>query len=194
MSGKIWRYSSGSTVDANSVRLGGQKLSSSEQRFLNDYTTVFGPKLFKLYQAQGLPPFPLLNAYKKEEDIFKKTVDTIPVAEVKKNAIVITSHIFSNVQTYDDIFLRLKARIAPRGGKDSKKLRLKTDSAVCLLTGIQISLLFATIFKRCLAKIDFESAFLQTGDALRDVYVVLPRESSDENHYWLLLKAAYGVV
>lgn len=48
MSGKTWRYSSDSTVDAENVRLDGQELSSSEQRLLKDYTTVFGQKPFML--------------------------------------------------------------------------------------------------------------------------------------------------
>ena len=44
-----------------------------------------------------------------------------------------------------------------------------------------------------LTKIDFTSAYLQTGDARRDVYVVPPRECSDRTKYWLLLTAAYGL-
>ena len=44
------------------------------------------------------------------------------------------------------------------------------------------------------SKADVKSAFLQTGKAQRDVYVVLPRESHDRAHYWLLLTAAYGLV
>ena len=50
------------------------------------------------------------------------------------------------------------------------------------------------MFMCCLAKIDLKSAFLQTGDARRDVYVVSPRKSSDKNHYWFLRTASYNLV
>ncbi len=45
-----------------------------------------------------------------------------------------------------------------------------------------------------LAKIDFVNAFLQTGDAKRDVYVIPPRECRRRSSYWLLLTSAYGLV
>ena len=62
----------------------------------------------------------------------------------------------------------MKARIAPHGNKDSEKDGLKTDSTSCPPTGIRALLSIATIHKWPLAKIDFKSAFLQTGDAKRD--------------------------
>ena len=43
-------------------------------------------------------------------------------------------------------------------------------------------------------EIDFTTAFLQSGIATRDVYIVPPKESKDRFVYWLLLTAAYGLV
>lgn len=88
----------------------------------------------------------------------------------------------------------MKARIAHHGNKGSEKLLLKTESDVGPPAGIRILFSLATIFEWCLAKTDFKSAFLRTEDALRDVHVVLPRESGENSHYWLLLTAAYGLV
>lgn len=45
-----------------------------------------------------------------------------------------------------------------------------------------------------LTNIVFTSAYLQTGGARRDVYVVPPKESEDRSKLWLLLTAAYGLV
>jgi len=61
-------------------------------------------------------------------------------------------------------------------------------------TGIQMLLSIASLMKWPLSKIDFTSAFLQTGNAERDVYVIPPRECGDRSKYWLLLTAAYGLV
>lgn len=52
----------------------------------------------------------------------------------------------------------------------------------------------ATIFHWCLAKIDVKRAFIQTGKARRDFYVIPPIESEQRGNYCLLLSAAYGLV
>lgn len=53
----------------------------------------------------------------------------------------------------------------------------------------------ASLFGWKLIKADAKSAFLQTGPAGRDVYVLPPRESMQRaTHVWLLLTAAYGLV
>lgn len=88
----------------------------------------------------------------------------------------------------------MMVRITPHGNKDTEKSQLKTDPAVCPRTGIRILLSLAGIFQWRLAKINFKSAFLQTGKAKRDVYVISLRESIDKGKYWLLLIASYGLV
>ena len=69
-----------------------------------------------------------------------------------------------------------------------------TDSSQCPPTGIQILTSIATVMKWLISKIDFVSAFLQTGDAKRNVYVIPPRECRRRSYYWLLLTSAYGLV
>ena len=134
-------------------------------------------------------------AYRKEESSFLKTVQLVHISDFPESANVITSHVLYKVKDCDDGTRLMKARIAPHGNKDCEKDGLKTDSTSCPPTGIRALLSIATIHKWPLAKIDFKSAFLQTGDAKRDVYVVPPREcESRSRHYWLLLTAAYGLV
>lgn len=53
----------------------------------------------------------------------------------------------------------------------------------------------ATMLKRRISKVEFKSAFLQTGRAERDVYVTPPSERGNKNIYLRLLNsAAYGLV
>ena len=94
----------------------------------------------------------------------------------------------------DDGSLKMKARITPRGKKDGDKDLLKTFSAQCPPTRLRILTSIATIMRWPLAKIDITSAFLQTGGAKRDVYVVPPRECHNRSNYWLLLTSAYGLI
>lgn len=63
----------------------------------------------------------------------------------------------------------MKARIAQH------EESLKSDSASCPAVGIRILLLIAPVIKWPLAKIDFTIAYLQTGQALGDVYVKSPK-------------------
>ena len=65
---------------------------------------------------------------------------------------------------------------------------------MCSPTVVRIILAIASIKGWILTKADVKAAFLQTGQALRDVYVIPPRECPDKDIYWLLLAAAYGLV
>lgn len=192
MTDEVWRYTETTTV--NNVQIPERAVKSSKQDVLGRFITEFGHKEFMQFQAQGLPSFPLSNAYKEEEDTLKRTVQMVHISKVPKDANIITSHVIYKVKPNDDGSSKVKARIAPHNNQDAEKLNLKTDYSVCPPIGIRILLSLAVIFKWCLAKSDFKSAFLQTGDALRNVYVVPPKESENKQHLWLLLAAAYGLV
>lgn len=59
---------------------------------------------------------------------------------------------------------------------------------------VRIVLSIVYLFKWNLNKADLKSAFLQTEEIQREVFVISPRESTDRLDYWLLLTAAYGFV
>ncbi len=118
----------------------------------------------------------------------------VRISQVPRDANVISSHVLYKVKILDDGTMILKGRIAPQRDKDQDKDNLKTDSSTCPPVGIRILLSLCNIFKWSIAKVDVKSAFLQTGAATRNVYVIPPRECSDRSKYWLLLTAAYGLV
>jgi len=69
-----------------------------------------------------------------------------------------------------------------------------TDCSICPPHGFRIVLFVAAIFKWRITHADVLTAFLQTGDAKRSVYVKPPYESAQRGVYWLLLVATYGLV
>lgn len=146
------------------------------------------------FQAQGFPSYPITNALKEEECKFHIFDEMVHVDDIPDNANVVSSHVFSKVKTNDENSLKMKARIAPHGNHDHQKNELKTDSAACPPIGIRMILSLPAIFQWGLAKTYFKNGFLQTVKVLRDVYLIPPKESSDKNHLWLLLTAAYGLV
>ncbi|PXF41606.1 hypothetical protein BWQ96_08672 [Gracilariopsis chorda] len=173
----------------------GQDLVRTEEQTVAEFFDILGSKEFMLHQAQGMPPFVTENAYSKEEIAFKKTVREVPVSQIPDDANFIRSHVFYKIKRCDDDSFVLKSRIAPHGNEDKGKHALKTDSATCPPVGIHILFSIASIRQWVLAKIDFKSAFLQTGFATREVCMVQPREcTSRYRFYWLLLTAAYGFV
>ena len=171
-----------------------QLLSSHEQTALKEYMRRFGSKEFLLHQAEGLSSWVTQNAYDAEQSKFLQSVRRVHISHVPRNANIIRSHVLYKVKSLDDNSLLMKARIAPHGNEDRERYNLRTDSESCSPLGIRVLQSIAVIKKWFLTKVDILSAFLQSGPAERDVYVVPPRECSDRWFYWLLLTAAYGLV
>ena len=184
-----------SALHSHDVELSpGLELTSTELDATLLYLQRFHSKEFLLHQAEGLPTFVTENAYNEEENKFKKQVKEIHVSKIPKNSNVITSHVLYKIKTLDDSSLLCKDRIAPHGNKDKYKESLKTDAQTCPPIGLRILLSICVIFNWSLVKINIKSAFLQSGSAERDVYVVPPRECVKKGFFWLLLTAAYGLV
>lgn len=169
-------------------------LHSNEQDVLSNMVDKLGHKPFLRHHAQAFDQAPLINAYRKEEDNFLSNVKIVPRSCVPVNANVIGSHTIYKIKANDDQTLKLKARIAPHGNEDSDKSNLRSDCNMCPPIGIRIVSSTATIRKWRVVRADAETAFLQTGPAARDVYVIPPRESTHRNTLWLLLAAAYGLI
>lgn len=88
-----------------------------------------------------------------------------------------------------------KARIAPQENEYCSKANRKTDCAMCPPDGFYILTSIGTLFKWRLSRLDIKLAFLKTGSAERDKYVIQPRKSQDHGKmFWLLFTAAYGFV
>ena len=138
LSGEVWKYSSQDVMESSNVQALRVNMRSTEQEELTLYVDTFGHKDFMKFQAQGLQSFLLSNAYYKEEESFKDTVETVTISQVPENANVITSHVIYKVKKNDDGSFKMKARIAPHGNKDLDRDQLKTDSAVCPPVGVRI--------------------------------------------------------
>ena len=112
-----------------------------------------------------------------------------------KSANIISSHTLYKVKSNDNGQLYIKARIVPHGNRDRMKSVLKTDSNSCSPIGLRLVCSIGTMLSWPISKVDFDSAFLQSGASTRGVYVRPPKESESRvKFYWLLLTASYGFV
>ena len=186
---------SDSTLHGSNIELlPGTELTSSEQEALNQFQDRFKSKEFLIHQAEGLPSYILSKSYRDEENAFVNQCIRVHKSDVPRNANVIRSHVLYKIKTRDDASLTCKARIAPHGNEDRDREHFRTDSACCPPVGIRILFSLSVMFQWYLTKIDVKSAFLQTGSAQRDVYVIPPKESADRGFVWLLTVARYGSV
>ena len=174
--------------------LPGSELTSAEQDALKLYYERFEGKEFLLYHAEGLPSFITANSYSIVEHNFLRHCISVHRSKVPTNANVISSHVLYKIKRRDDGSLTCKARIAPHGNEDRDRLNLKTDSACCPPIGIRVLFSICQLHRWHLTKIDIKGAFLQSGNAQRDVYVIPPRECQDRQFIWLLTVATYGLV
>ena len=171
------------------------ELSSESDSAIKLYHSAFGFREFTASQAQGLPSFVLDNAYSEQEKKYLEHAKKIHVSKIPKKSNIITSHTLYKVKSNDEGKLYIKARIVPHGNRDKMKHVLKTDSSSCSPIGLRIVCSIASIMSWPLSKVDFDSAFLQSGASMRDVYVCPPKEcNSRMKYYWLLLSASYGLV
>lgn len=122
-----------------------------------------------------------------------KKVRVVYKTDITKHSNIIYSHTIYKIKTNDDKTLKLKSRIAPQGNQDRIKMDMRSDCNLCFPCGLIISLSIASLKCVRVRKADVKSAFPQNDQAKRDVYVILPRECTRKQHYWLLLTAAYDL-
>lgn len=143
ISDETWRYQS--SLDA---ALGNfSALPSNEKQILKNIMDSFGNKPFVRHQAQGFEQFPILNAYRVEEEDFKKNVESVKRSCVPPGSNVISSHVIYKVKMNEDGSLKLKALIAPHGNEDSNKDQMCTDCCMCSSLGIRIVISVSTYKK-----------------------------------------------
>lgn len=130
----------------------------------------------------------------KEEDFFLETVKQVHFSQIPSNVNKILSHVLYRLKMDDDKLLMLKARISPHGNEDSFRFTLQTDCCLCSPIDICYALSYALVYKWKVTTADMKSAFFQTGNAQRGVYVILPRDFTKESHFWIILAAQYGLV
>ena len=194
MTTEKWNFTNAVSASSSVLSLG-LHLTSTESEVLSSMVEKFGNKPFLKHHAQDFDQYPLINACKEEEGTFLKTVRPVPHNKIPPGSNIISSHTLYKLKQNDDGSLKLKARIAPHGNKDNMKYFLSKDCTTCPPTELRILESIASLYSWKVYKADVKAAFLQTGEAKRDVYVRPPKESlMKSTHLWLLLTAAYGLV
>ena len=100
----------------------GTELSNSDKEALQNNVTHFGSTEFLLSYAENLPPFITENVFKAEGERLSRSSLLCRDERVPRNANIILSHVLFKNKTRSDGSLTCKARIAPDGNEESKKM------------------------------------------------------------------------
>lgn len=91
---------------------------------------------------------------------------------ISKHSNIISSHKIYKIKPIDDKTLKLKPRIAPQGNEDSIKMDMRSDCNMCSPCSVRIVLSPASVKCWRVSNADVKAAFIETGQAQRDVYVI----------------------
>lgn len=90
----------------------------------------------------------MYNAYNAEEIELKKYVKCISIDDIPYDANAISSHTVYKTKIEEDDQLWLKSRRALHGNEESIKYEMKSDRAMCSLTGIRAAPTISTTYVR----------------------------------------------
>ena len=136
------------------------------------------------------------KAFSAEFDSWKceRVFEPVPYGSAPKGSNIITSHVVYLWKNKGTPRERLKARIVPHGNRDKDRELLRSDSPSMKPEVMRMVCSFAVDMGYDLKAMDIKTAFLQTGELKREVYMKPPKEAQDTKHLWRLLKTAYGLV
>lgn len=86
-----------------------------------------------------------------------------------------------------------KARLLARGFEDVERNSIQTDSPTCAKELLRLLFAISAQNKWEIKSMDIKTAFLQSSQFEREVFIRPPKEAGQKNVLWLLRKCVYGL-
>lgn len=173
-------------------------LDSSEQFVLKEIREAIGDKPASESKLQFAPRWLIDKAIEKEKKAYidNRAFEEVDIKTVPRDSNIISSHHFFVVKADGEKEkLKLKCRLVPHGNRDREKDSIRKDAATAQFAIIRLLLSFAAILQLSLATIDIQSAYLQSPNLTRTIFMRPPKGwTSSTGVLWRLLKPAYGLV
>lgn len=153
------------------------ELSSDKARVMEGIARTIGKAQVTRNRLEFAPPWIVREVFDQEHSSnWADAYVEIDDSSLPAHANVISSHVIYKVKTSEDGLQTWKARIVPRGNRDSEKDEIRKDSSTAQFDVIRILLAAVTFMGMRLALADIKGAYLQSGSIQRDIYVRPPRE------------------
>lgn len=173
-------------------------LFSSEQKILKEILHVIGKNPTTEFHLQGAPRWLIDKSMATEKESYKReeAYRGVKLQDLPCGSNIISSHHFFQIKhDEEEEKLKLKCRLVPLGNRDQDKDEVRKYSATAQFRTIRLVLSIEVILHFRTATLDIKSAYIQSGEFRRDVFVRPPKGWRPAwNILWNLLKPAYGFV
>ena len=156
-----------------------------------------GTYQFMRHELREVPAWIFEKAYHAElQDNWKDHIKEISWRELPNDANVISSHLVYKIKPDPEVkgLLKLKARLCVHGNRDKEKDYMRSDAAVASHEGFRLLYSLAARYGFCLGKVDIRGAYSQSGEAIREIYLIPPREMGRPKFLWRMMRTMYGIV
>lgn len=150
----------------------GEVLESDKSKILQDLYNRVGTKQVTASELAWAPSWLLDEAIEAEHMAnWTDVYEVVDINALPDRANVISSHYVFKIKDEIGKPLRLKARLVLHGNRDVDKDNVRRDSASAELTVVRLVLALATLLGFSIATADVRGAYMQSGEAGRNIYV-----------------------
>lgn len=131
-----------------------------------------GSRQVTAVQLSFAPSWLLEESFSKElEENWKDSYDLVEYGDIPTDDNFIASREVLKIKDNSDGSLRLKARLVLHGNHDKDRFKARRDSAAAELLVVHLVLCIASLIGFSVATADVKGAYMQSGDAKREIYV-----------------------
>lgn len=170
-------------------------LCSSEQTLLKDIERQIGTRQVTKRELEGMPDW----ITKKSMDLevtenWASVTEEVSAQEMPRDANLLSTHFVFKIKKTEQDERMLKARLVVHGNRDEEKDEVRKDAIAADMMMTRLVLALGMIMNFSFGVADIKGAFMQSGPAHRDIYIIPPAAyKSRRKVYWKLLALAYGV-
>lgn len=170
-------------------------LTSSEQVLLEEIENQIGSRQVTKRELEGAPEWLTKKSMDREVDEnWASVTEEVTTDDMPDDANILSTHFVFRINKSEQGERTLKARLVVHGNRDEEKDEVSKDAIAADMMMTRLVLALGTIMKFSFGVTDIKGAFMQSGPANRDIYIIPPAGYKKKRQiYWKLLALAYGV-
>lgn len=170
-------------------------LGSTEQSLLREIEEHIGTRQVTRRGLESVPEWLVKKAMNNEvEENWKSAIEEVGTQGMPDDANILSTHFVFNIKKSEQGHRTLKARLVVHGNRDEDKDDVRKDAMAADMMMTRLVIALGTIMRFTFGVADIKGAFMQSGPAQRDIYIIPPATYRERRRvYWKLLALAYGI-
>lgn len=176
--------------------ISGVSLLTDRQRILGVIQDELGGKQVSSSSLSFAPIWVMEEDYSREmEENWEGAYEFVNEKDVPISANKIGCHaVYKVKESTDGKELMMKARNVLHGHRDKGRFSVRRDSASADLAVVRLLISLGVLLSFSFGTADVKGAYMQSGPALREIFVQPPREFKQKGKIWKLSRLPYGIV